>query len=185
MLLSQQERLSCIRLKTMGSNPSRAITGTLVWYYYICHREVWLMSRHLEPSQENPFIEIGRLISEESYKRDRKEIRIDNLVIDILRRDDEQVVIGEVKKSSRFEKSARMQLAFYLSRIKEMGVKARGELLFPKEKKRIEVSLSPELEEELKNAEVKIQKIINSEHPPEPKKNRFCSKCGYNEFCWA
>lgn len=166
-------------------DPSLAITGTLVWYYYICHREVWLMARHLEPSQENPFIEIGRLLSEESYKRDRKEIRVDNLVIDILRRDDEQVVIGEVKKSSRFEKSAKMQLAFYLSRIKEMGVQARGELLFPKEKKRIEVRLTPEIEEELKHAEEDIRKIIIRESPPEPKKNRFCKKCGYNEFCWS
>ncbi|MEM3986954.1 MAG: Dna2/Cas4 domain-containing protein, partial [Candidatus Methanomethylicia archaeon] len=45
------------------------IGGTLIWYYYICHREVWLMSRHLEPSQSNPFIEIGRLISESTYAR--------------------------------------------------------------------------------------------------------------------
>jgi len=165
-----------------GATPA---TDILIWYYYICHREVWLMSRQLEPSQENPFIEIGRLISEDSYNRDRREIRIDNLVIDVLRRDDEQIVIGEVKKSSRFEKSAIMQLAFYLSRIKEMGVQARGELLFPKEKKRMEVWLTPEIEEELKNAEAEIQRIINSKHPPEPKKNRFCPKCGYNEFCWA
>jgi len=44
----------------MSSN----VTGTLIWYYYICHREVWLMARRIEPSQENPFIEIGRLTSD-------------------------------------------------------------------------------------------------------------------------
>ncbi len=143
------------------------------------------MSRHLEPSQENPFIEIGRLISEESYKRDRKEIRLENLVIDILRKDDEQIIIGEVKKSSKYQKSAIMQLAFYLKSIRDFGIKAKGELLFPKEKKKIELCLNSEIEEELKKAETEIEKIVKAEMPPLPVKNRFCSKCGYNEFCWA
>ncbi len=143
------------------------------------------MARRIEPSQENPFIEIGRLISEESYKRERKEIRLENIVIDILRRGHEQVIIGEVKKSSRYEKSAMMQLAFYLSKIKEMGVKAKGELLFPKEKKKLEVELTSEIENELKDVENNILKIINTELPPKAEKNRFCKNCGYNEFCWS
>ncbi|MCX7641907.1 MAG: CRISPR-associated protein Cas4, partial [Elusimicrobiales bacterium] len=56
--------------------------ATLVWYYYICKREVWLMSRNLEPDQSNPFIEIGRILSEDSYKYEKKEIKIDNMVLD-------------------------------------------------------------------------------------------------------
>ncbi|MCD6318594.1 Dna2/Cas4 domain-containing protein, partial [Candidatus Aerophobetes bacterium] len=27
----------------------RRITGTLIWYYYICRREVWLMAHELHP----------------------------------------------------------------------------------------------------------------------------------------
>ncbi|MGB9823408.1 CRISPR-associated protein Cas4, partial [Thermodesulfovibrio sp.] len=124
-------------------------TGTLIWYYYICSREVWLMSRQLTPWQENPFIEIGRLLSEEAYKRERKEIHLENIVIDLLKTEGENVVIGEVKKSSRFEKSARMQLAFYLWRLKQLGIEATGQLLFPKEKKKIIVTLTKELKAEL------------------------------------
>lgn len=161
------------------------IIGTLIWYYYICHREVWLMARHLEPSQENPFIEIGRLISEESYKRDRKEIRLENIVIDILRRAGEDVIVGEVKKSSRYEKSAKMQLAFYLHRLKALGIDAKGELLFPKERKRVEVALTREVEEELERAILNIEEIVRSDNPPPVKRVRFCGKCGYNEFCFA
>jgi CRISPR-associated exonuclease Cas4 len=93
------------------------------------------MSRQLTPWQDNPFIEIGRLISEESYKRDKKEIHLENIVIDLLKTDGEDVIIGEVKKSSRFEKSAKMQLAYYLLRLKQLGISATGRLLFPKEKK--------------------------------------------------
>jgi CRISPR-associated exonuclease Cas4 len=143
------------------------------------------MSRNLNPDQQNPFIEIGRLISEESYKRERKEIRLENIVIDILRKEGEEIVIGEVKKSSKFEKSARMQLAYYLWKLKELGIEAKGELLFPKEKKRISVTLTKEMETELENAKREIKSIIQMEAPPPPERTRFCSKCGYREFCWA
>jgi len=164
---------------------SPKITGTLIWYYYICHREVWLMARQLEPAQENPFIELGRLLSEETYKRDRKEIRLENIVIDIIRRDSDELIVGEVKKSSRYKRSATMQLAYYLKRLKSLGIEAKGELLFPKEKKRINISLTPELESELKEAEEDIQKIISLDSPPVAQKIKFCKNCGYNEFCWA
>lgn len=161
------------------------VTGTLIWYYYICPREVWLMGRHLNPSQENPFIEIGRLISQESYERERKEVRVENIVLDILKSADGEVVVGEVKKSSRYEQSARMQLCYYLMRLKSLGISAKGMLLFPKEKKRIEVQLTTEIEDELKRAIEEIERILKLEIPPQARKIRFCSKCGYNEFCWA
>jgi len=131
------------------------ITGTLIWYYYICPREVWLMARELNPDEDNYFLEIGRFLSEETYRREKKEIEIGNIKIDLLKKDDKKIVIGEVKKSSKFESSAKMQLAFYLYRLKQNGIEAKG------------------------------GKIISSETPPEPKKIRFCTKCAYREFCWA
>ncbi len=161
-------------------------TGTLLWYYYICPREVWLMARQITPWQENPFIEIGRLISEESYQRDRKEIRLENIVIDLLKTEGKNVVIGEVKKSSRFEKSARMQLAYYLWRLKQLGISATGQLMFPKEKKKkISVILTDEIENELIYAQREIKSIMQMEVPPPLEKKRFCPKCGYREFCWS
>jgi len=160
-------------------------SGTLIWYYYICPREVWFMSRQLNPSQENPFIEIGKLISEESYERERKEVRVDNIVIDVLKDSGGKVLVGEVKKSSRYEKSAMMQLCYYLLRLKYLGIEAKGLLLFPKEKKRIEVNLSPEIENELENAINEIEMIKQMSTPPKLKKTRFCAKCGFIEVCWS
>ncbi|MDW7973372.1 MAG: CRISPR-associated protein Cas4 [Thermodesulfovibrio sp.] len=167
------------------------IIPTLIWYYYICPREVWLMSRHLEPYQGNPFIEIGRLLSQEAYKRDRKEIMIQTpeqqggMVIDLIKTEDEEILIGEVKKSSSYEKSARMQLAYYLFRLKLLGIEAKGQLLFPKEKRRVDVYLTDEIEKELIEAQQKIKEIISLEKPPEPKLVRYCKKCGYEELCWS
>lgn len=161
------------------------ITPTLIWYYYICPREVWMMSRQLGPNQENPFIEIGRMISEESYKRDRKEIHLDNMVIDIVRREGEEIIVGEVKKSSKYEKSAKMQLAYYLWRLSAYGINAKGELLFPREKRKITIELTDDLIDELKEATTRIREIMAEEFPPPPIESHFCRKCGYQEFCWA
>jgi len=161
------------------------ITGTLIWYYYICHREVWFMSRQLIPWQENPFIEVGRLISENSYEKERKEVRVENIVIDLLRTDKENIVICEIKKSSHFEKSAKMQLLYYLFKLKQLGIEATGQILFPKEKKRIQVVLTKDLENEILDVSNKINLIIQMDTPPQLKRLKFCSKCGYQEFCWA
>ena len=163
----------------------KQITGTLIWYYYICPREVWLMSHELNPNQEDSFLEIGRLLQEDSYKREKKEIAVGNMKIDLIKKGNGRLIIGEVKKSSHFENSARMQLAFYLYRLKRYGVKAEGELLIPKEKKRISVRLTSDLEDELERSFKNIRKIINQEMPPEPTKNKYCHSCAYREFCWV
>lgn len=143
------------------------------------------MSRNLGPNQENPFIEIGRLLSQESYQRDKKEIHLENIVIDIVKTQDEDIIIGEVKKSSRFLKSATMQLAYYLLKLKKYGIAVKGELMFPKEKKKIAVTLTEEIEKELMKAQEEITFLISKDEPPKPKRIKFCKTCGYHEFCFA
>jgi len=161
------------------------ITPTLVWYYYICHREVWLMARDIIPEEDNDLIELGRTIHEHSYKKEKKEIALNGMKIDMLKKSDGTYILCEIKKSSKFELSAKMQLAYSLYKLKEMGIHAKGELLVPKEKKRIEVELNAELEREIQSAITDIEEIINNEQPPPPKRNKFCGRCGYNYFCWA
>ncbi|RJO60660.1 CRISPR-associated protein Cas4 [candidate division WS5 bacterium] len=161
------------------------VTGTLVWYYYICKREVWLMGRHLTPDEDNPNIDLGRFIQEHSYAREKKELAVGHIKMDILRREDGQLVIGEVKKSSKYRNSARMQLAFYLSELKRMGVEAHGELNFPKEKKKEDVILDDRLEAELEQARRDILCILYLPVPPLPVKIPFCKNCAYGEFCWS
>jgi len=167
------------------SQSSLHVTGTLVWYYYICAREVWLMARNIEPDQEDPNVDLGRFISETTYQRDKKEINIGHIKLDIMRKDKGQLVVGEVKKSSKYLKSATMQLAFYLQELKELGVEAEGELLFPKEKKKVQVTLTPQLEQEIEKAKADILRIAYLEAPPAPQKINYCRNCAYAEFCWA
>ncbi|HHG74358.1 MAG TPA: Dna2/Cas4 domain-containing protein, partial [Persephonella sp.] len=56
------------------------IGGTLIWYYYICKREVWLIGHGIEPEQENDYIALGRHIHEIFYQRRKKELTIDNTI---------------------------------------------------------------------------------------------------------
>ncbi|NLT94107.1 MAG: CRISPR-associated protein Cas4 [Clostridia bacterium] len=161
------------------------VTGTLVWYYYICPREVWLMARNLVPDQEDTNIDLGRFIQETTYQRDKKEVSLGNIKLDILRRENGQLVVGEVKKTSKFIKSASMQLAFYLYELKQSGIEAIGELMFPKEKKKVSIELDEALILEIEKVKKEILKILYQENPPKAKKVGYCRNCAYIEFCWS
>jgi CRISPR-associated exonuclease Cas4 len=161
------------------------INGTLIWYYTVCKREVWLISRNLIADQDNQLIEIGRIVHENSYLRDKKEITIGNIKIDILKRENGEFIVGEIKKSSKFKYAARMQLLYYLSILKEAGLNVRGELFFPEERKREEVILSSDSLSELEAMKRDILRIVYLEKPPKPTKISFCKNCAYKEFCWS
>ena len=163
----------------------RRITGNLVNAYYICQRKLWLFAHEINPALENPYLEIGSLIGEETYKKDKREILFGNIKIDLVKKESGNTVVAEIKKSSKGINAARMQLLFYLYKLKERGIDARGELLIPKERKKIDVELDKAAEEKLKDALVKIELIITSELPPVPQKIPFCRKCTYFEFCWC
>ncbi|CCO07751.1 CRISPR-associated protein Cas4 [Desulforamulus hydrothermalis] len=150
------------------------VSGTLVWYYYICPREVWLISHQINPDQDNDNVSLGRYIGENTYLREKKEISVGNSKIDVFHTEDGKMVIGEVKKSSKYKESARMQLAFYLSELKKRGIIARGELRFPKEKVREEVILDERTEQGLDKVRREILRIVYMEKPPQPVKIQFC-----------
>ena len=134
--------------------------------------------------EENEFISIGGLVHEEYYRKFKKELLVDNKIkIDIL---EGKKVIGEIKKSSKYLESAKMQLAFYLYYLKTVkGERLEGELLIPEERKRIRVKLTTELEKEIERAVWEIEQIVNSLTPPPATKTRYCKNCAYREFCWS
>ena len=161
------------------------VTGTHIWYYFICKREVWLIVHNIAADQDDENLDIGRFISEHTYQRNKKEISIGNIKVDQVRREGEQLIIGEVKKSSRFKESARFQLLYYLDTLKQMGIEAKGELLFPEERSKEVVEWTPETKEQLDKAIEDIREIARQPIPPPPKKINFCRKCAYREYCWA
>ena len=143
------------------------------------------MSRQINPEQDHSLLDLGRFIQETSYPRKKKDFTATGIKIDLIHSQEGKLIIGEIKKSSRYLKSATMQLAFYLYKLKEMGLTASGELLIPKEKKKIPISLDSKLEAELKTSLAEIEAIINVDSPPPPAPNRYCKRCAYQEFCFG
>ncbi len=161
------------------------INGTLIWYYNICVRETWLMLHQICPDQDNEYLELGRLISEESYSNNKKAINLNNIIFDLVKTKGKNIIIGEIKKSSKFKESSMMQLLYYLYNLKQRGINSSGELLFPKEKRKITVELNDKAILKLKSQINDIRKLALLKVPPSAKKNKFCKNCAYKFFCWS
>ncbi len=161
------------------------VTGTLMWYYYVCKRQVWLMAHQINPDEDDPNIAYGRFLQRMSYGREKKETAVGNCRFDLVQRRDGTIVVSEVKKTSRHEKSATMQLLFYLKELRERGIEATGELRFPEEKRRKAVILTGEALREVNEAELGIIELVKCDLPPTPVKIKLCRNCAYAEFCWC
>ena len=161
------------------------IGGTLVWYWSICARQVWLMARGIEPEPRDEFLALGRLIDQNSYARERHQVAFEDNRFDFVQGTDGDLVVCEVKKSSRAERSARLQLAHYLYDLRKAGIEARGVLMFPTEKKRVEVALTDELMAELDATYDEIGALVRQDAPPAAASCKYCGKCAYAEYCWG
>ena len=168
----------------MFSEPIR-MSGYLVQSFFICRRQTWLLSRAVMQDQDNEYLSFGRLVDRDSYSRDRHQLSFGDDKLDFIRSDDDGLVVCEVKKSSRAEASARMQLAHYLYDLRKAGIEAKGLLMFPTEKKREEVRLTPEIMAELDDIYAKIEELTERSAPPPAKMGKYCKKCAYAEHCWS
>lgn len=164
-------------------NDGSFITGTLVWYSAICEREVWLMSKNITPDSEDQSLDIGRAIHETSYHNEGKEVELEGVKFDIVK--EKEHVVCEIKTTSKFIDSARLQLLYYLYRLKAEGYEFSGQILVPKERKTIKVQLDQHGEQLLKETFAKIKEITKLDRPPKPKFIPFCRRCAYRYFCWS
>ena len=124
-------------------------------------------------------------MDQNSYARERHQAAFGDDKFDFMQSDEEGVVICEVKKSSRAEASARRQLAHYLYDLQKAGIAAKGLLMFPTEKKRVEVELTDELKAELDAVYAAIHRLAEADVPPPAKEGKYCRKCAYAEYCWS
>ena len=161
------------------------VTGTYIWYYYICKREIWLLAHCIESDQTNDNIRLGNFIHENSYTRETKEVMIGGNKFDIISSKKGKIIVGEIKKTSKYLQSAKMQLAFYLKQLKELNIEAEGEILFPEERKKEKIQLTEKEIIELNKAEKEIKEIVKLEIAPKKEKCKYCKNCAYSEFCWA
>lgn len=159
------------------------ITGTMIYYYFVCKKKLWYFCHDIMMESENDDVILGKLLDESSYKRAEKHINIDNIIsIDFIKSRKE---LHEIKKSKSIEEASMWQVKYYLYYLKKRGVeelKAKIDYPLLKENKLIELTENDEntLEEIIKN----IIDIKNLKLPPKVESKKVCKKCAYYELCF-
>lgn len=161
------------------------INGLQINYYFICKTKLWLHSHNINFELENENVKLGIILHDNSFKKE-KSYYIDNLInVDFIKITD-SIEIHEVKKSQKMDKSHEFQLLYYMYYLKnEKDINnIKGFLNYPNSRKKEEIFLTNDKEEELTRIITEIHKINNGEMP-KPKKKRICNKCAYFEFCFS
>lgn len=158
------------------------ITGTMINYYFVCKRKLWYFLNDIQMESLNEDVQIGKLIDETSYSREKKNITINNTIsVDFIGKYN---VLHEVKKSRSMEEAGEWQIKYYIYYLRKNGVPIKkGIIDYPKIRKCSEVKLS---EEEEAIIEDMIQQISDLKYKniPERINNKICKRCAYYELCY-
>lgn len=134
--------------------------------------------------QENENVKIGKILDEETYKRDEKHINIDNVInIDFIR---SSGILHEIKKSKKIEDAGILQVKYYLYYLKQKGVAGiKARIDYPLLKKSMEIELTDEDVKEIENVLSDIHSIVSRDFPPELKKKNIYKSCAYFDLCFV
>ena len=167
-------------------NPNQPhITGTAINYLYICERKLWFFQNHLEMEHTSEYVDIGQLLHEDTYPREkRREWLIDGMVrIDFV---DKDGILHDIKSGPAMETAHVMQLCYYLYLLKQKGVTDRkGVVNYPRQRRTTEVELTVDRERELETAIEKVTQIAALPTPPHADYMKICKSCSYQELCWS
>lgn len=159
------------------------ITGVMIYYYFVCKRKLWYFTNEINMETENENVMLGKLLDENSYKKDDKHINIDNVInIDFIR---EHRELHEVKKSRAIEEAGIWQVKYYLYYLKKRGVSdLKAKIDYPLVKKNVVVELTQEDELRLEEIIREIIEIKNQLLPPDFESKKICNKCAYHDLCF-
>lgn len=172
-------------LLTDGFKEKR-ITGVMVQYYTSCKTELWFFANNISYNEEDDNIRIGRLLHKNSFEREKKEVQIDNCIsIDYVKNGKNEIVIHEIKKSSKLLNPVRDQVLYYIWYLKRKGINSSAVITYPKERKTQKIVLTKEEENRIEQIINDIGHIIKLSSPPTPVKKTYCKNCSYFTLCWC
>lgn len=164
------------------------ITGTMVAYFFICQRKLWLFSKglNLENISGNVDVIKGKILHESRFKREtQKEISYESVKIDFLRYQD-QVFVHEVKKSKKFEQAHIWQLKYYIYVLRRQGVNcSSGVIHYPASMRKVDLTWDEDDDQRMEQTLVGIDQIIRQAIPPAVINKKMCSRCAYFDFCYS
>ncbi len=159
------------------------ITGVMVNYYFVCPRKLWYYSKDIQMEDQSELVGIGKLVDETTYAKEKKSIMVDETInIDFVR---SWRVIHEVKKSKKMDEAGKWQLKYYIWILRNKGIEIeKGVMDYPLIKRREEIFLTQEEEEELMEKLDDIKRTLRLSNPPKTLDKPFCKKCAYYELCY-
>lgn len=176
-------RTNCYLYKEGEKGVEERITGIMIYYYFVCRRKLWYFCHEINMESEDESVILGKLLDENSYKRDDKHINIDDTInIDFMK---EYKEIHEIKKSKAIEEAGIWQVKYYLYYLKKRGVDdLRAKIDYPLLKKNVVVELKEEDVKKLEEIIDNIKEVKTMEFPPKFQERKICKKCAYHDLCF-
>ena len=162
------------------------ITATLVGYYHLCHRKMWLHANEIRMEHTSEVVAEGKQLHEQAYpqRAERyREIELDGSKIDFY--DPYDKVVHEIKKSDKMEGAHIAQVKYYLYLLQRNGIDgATGIIEYPKLRQTERVRLDEGDSELIERWVQDIERIVTSEQIPGRLTKSKCRSCSYFDFCW-
>jgi CRISPR-associated exonuclease Cas4 len=170
---------------TSPISPLMKITGVKINYYHICHTKLWLFSHNITLEHEHENVKIGKLLHEDRYSKNKKDVTIDNTIsIDFVKQRGGKIELHEIKKTKKMEDAHLRQMLYYIYYLKQRGVEGQGIMNYPLLNQTRDVILTQEDENNIEDDIRRIEEIVTG-RMPHPKRKRICPKCAYFEFCFC
>lgn len=160
------------------------VRGTEVAYYVVCPRKCWLFIHGIEQEHTSDLVALGRLTDETSFARETERgVDIGGFArLDFTTRG----IVHEVKRGPSQRKAHLLQVAYYLSLLRQRGVETTATLHYPHQRRTERVELTPALQEQLGAVLRDISRLRESPRPPRvAARMPVCRHCAYDEWCWC
>ena len=159
------------------------ITGIMVYYYFICKKKLWYFINQINMEQNSELVSIGKILDEESYRKEKKQILIDNTInIDFIKNG---AVLHEVKKTKSIEEAGIWQIKYYMYYLEKKEVKSvKAKIDYPLLRETKEIILSNSDRKVLDKVIQDIEKMKDEEIIPKKINSKICKKCSYYDLCY-
>lgn len=157
------------------------ISGTLISYFFHCKRQCYLFAKRVNLEDNSEDVRVGKVLHEIKDKKTKGEVSLENIKIDNISKD----YVIEYKKSDSDVEAAKMQLMFYLYKLKQKGINKKGKLEFFEKNKPQSYATEVILDEnKLLKTLSEIENLIESMSLPKAEFDKKCKKCAYFEYCF-
>lgn len=153
------------------------VNGTLINYFYHCKKQCYLHGNRINLENNSEDVKIGKALHN---IKSTNEIKLENIAIDKIT----SKYVVEYKKSDADPIATKMQVLYYLKKLKEKGIYRQGKIIYlENNKSEQEIILDEESEKEIDKCILEIKTLIALTKPPEAIIDKKCRKCAYYNYC--